>query len=188
MIKAVIFDYFGVVSSDNYWNYVKTERQNDSVFRQIADEVNKGEIHWNEFVAKVAESTGTSDDEVNKMYAGESINQLVVGLINELHKHYKTGLLTNASGEFIDSLIDKNHLRQVFDAIVVSSDLGITKPDPRIYKEMLARLEVDPAEVIYIDDLILHVEGAKKLGIHAIRYEDFVSCKRAIDKILSENV
>lgn len=188
MIKAVIFDYFGVVSSDEYWNYVKAERQQDSVFREIADDVNKGKISWNEFVENVAKSTGTSVDEVNKMYAAESVNPLVTGLIHELHKKYKTGLLTNASEEFIDKLIQQNHLKRLFDEIVISSVVGVTKPNPKIYQEILSRLNIEPEEAIYVDDLIRHVEGASNLGMHAIQYQSFVQCKREIDKIIAKTV
>ena len=186
MIKAVIFDYFGVISSDDYWKFVRHGRGGKSQFRDYADAVNTGELHWQEFVQQVAKSTNTDITEVNKLYAAEQINPLVVGLIHELHKKYKTGLITNASHEFVDEIMDQNHMRDIFDSIVVSSRLGITKPDPRIFQYALKELKVQPEEAIYIDDLVRHVDAADTLGMHAFVFENFEQAKKRIQSILAQ--
>lgn len=187
MIRAVIFDYFGVISSDEYWKYVKHERWDDSIFQDFADDVNTGKVHWHEFVKTVASTTGTSVEKVNQMYASETINPLLVGFIHELHKNYKTGLITNANHEFIDHLLEKSHLGELFDSLVISSRVGIIKPDPRIFEYALKQLKVEPDETIYIDDSPRHAESAKTLGIHAILYQDFAQMKRDMDQILSHD-
>lgn len=184
MIKAILFDYFGVISSDEYWQYVQADRQVDTNFRTYTDDVNAGRMHWIEFMQKVAEATHTTLEQVSAMYATEKINPLMVGLIHELHKNYKTGLVTNAHHEFVDSILEQNHLSEIFDVTVVSSRLGIVKPDPRIFEFALEKLEVEPQEVVYIDDLERHVASANALGIHAFQYLDFEQTKAEINRIL----
>lgn len=187
MIKAVIFDFFGVICSDDYWQFVKQDRQTDSVYRDYTDEVNLGQIPWQSFVQKIAETTGKSVADINKMYESEKIDPRVTGMINELHKNYKTALVTNAHHEFIDTILEENNLAQIFDAVVVSSRLGIVKPNPQIFKYALEKLDVEPSEAIYIDDLDRHVASAAELGLKTILFNDFEQCKADLDAILSSS-
>ena len=188
MIKAIIFDYFGVISSDDYWRYVKQDKNTDeSTFSNFANAVNLGKIRWQEFIEKVSESTNTSVAQVEKMYAAEQINPLVVGLIHELHKTYKIGLLTNAHHDFIDPLLKDSHLINLFDDVTVSSRLGIIKPDPMIFQYALEKLEVKANEVVYIDDLEKHIKAATQLGMQGIWYRDYSQFKADLDAILSHS-
>ena len=186
MIKAVIFDYFGVISSDDYWQFVKKEHGNQDDFNALALRVNTGEIHWREFVDSTASKLKKTSDEVNELYAFQKINTMVVGLIHNLHKTYKTGLITNASHELVDAIIEANHFQDIFDTIVVSSRLGITKPDPRIFQYALKELEVQPEEAIYIDDAARNVDAASALGMHAFVFENFVQTEQQLQNILAQ--
>lgn len=185
MIKAVIFDFFGVICSDEYWRFVKQDRQADTVFRDYTEEVNLGDMPWQTFIQKLADATGTTVSEVNKMYETERIDPRVVGLIHELHKTYKTALLTNAHHEFIDDILTASKLEEEFDEVVVSSRLGVIKPNPAIFEHALSALGVDAEEVVYIDDLERHTSAAQSLGMQTILFEDFEQCKRDLAVILS---
>jgi epoxide hydrolase-like predicted phosphatase len=185
VIKAVIFDFFGVICSDEYWQFVKQDRQTDAEYRDYTDEVNLGQIPWQSFVQKISQATGKSIDEVNHMYETERIDPRVTGLIHELHKSYKTGLITNAHHDFIDTILSENNLSQLFDVTVVSSRLGVIKPDPRIFEYTLDKLQIEPAEAVFIDDLDRHVSAARELGIQTVLFENFEQCKQELDTILS---
>ena len=54
-----------------------------------------------------------------------------------------------------------------FDGYVISGELGITKPDPRIYEHLLTTFALEPGDVFFIDDLVANVEAAQALGIEA---------------------
>jgi putative hydrolase of the HAD superfamily len=138
-------------------------------------------------VQKVATATSTSVVEVNKMYESERIDPRVVGLIHELKKRYKIGLLTNAHHDFIDGLLKSNHLLPLFDSVIVSSRVGVTKPNPAIFEIALEKLEVEPGEAVYIDDLERHASAASALGMQAILYQDFDQAKKALDSIIKNN-
>jgi len=176
-----------VISSDDYWKFVRHNRDRASKFRDYASAVNNGEMHWSDFIEKVAQATGTDVQRVNELYESEQIDPRVVHLITELHTQYKTGLITNANHEFIDEILQTNNLNNIFDTVVVSSRLGYSKPDPRIFSEALERLGVSAAETVYFDDLSMHVDAAKALGIQAFVYENYEQAKKQIDKILSQS-
>jgi HAD superfamily hydrolase (TIGR01509 family) len=57
-----------------------------------------------------------------------------------------------------------------FRDILVSGDVGIKKPDRRIFRLMLQRIGVEPAAVVFIDDVVGNVESARALGIEAVHY------------------
>lgn len=184
MIKAVCFDFFGVVCSDGYWKFTGSQKNTNSAFAEYADEVNSGELHWQDFVSKVANASGKTTQEVNEMYKAEQINPQIVGYIESLRSKYKTALITNAHHEFIDTLINKTHLEQVFDVISISSRLKTIKPEPKIFEITLQKLEVQPQEAVFVDDLDRHVRGAEAVGMHAILYKNFTQMRAELEALL----
>ncbi len=187
MIKAIIFDFFGVICSDEYWRFVKLDRQTNSVFHEFADEVNLGDIPWQVFVQKIALATGSSVEKVNNMYEAEQLDPRVIGLIQELHKTYKIALLTNAHHDFIDEILKTNNLSRLFDEVIVSSRVGVIKPNPIIFEKALEKLGVLAEDVVYIDDLDRHVQAAKVVGMKSLQYISFEQCQHDLAKILSHS-
>src|SRR5699024_6903646 len=57
-----------------------------------------------------------------------------------------------------------------FEHVVISGDLGVVKPDPRIYRTLLETIGLPPERVIFVDDLARNTEAAQTLGIHAVRF------------------
>lgn len=185
MIKAVIFDFFGVICSDEYWQFVKADRNMDNIFHDLQKSVNLGVISWQDFLQKVADRTGKNVNAVKHLYESEQINLPLVAYINQLGKKYKTALLTNASSQFMQPLLEKTGLKDIFDEVVVSSEIGIIKPNPRIYQYALEKLGVEPAEAVFIDDFEARVQGARDLGMHTILYQNFPQMKAELKKILA---
>lgn len=60
----------------------------------------------------------------------------------------------------------------LFEVIVFSSDVGVCKPDPKIFYTALEQLGVDVSETLFIDDREKNVNGAKALGLHAVHYRN----------------
>jgi putative hydrolase of the HAD superfamily len=92
-------------------------------------------------------------------------------VLDALAPRYRLGLVTNGTAEGQHGKIDWLGIRGRFDAIVVSGDIGIHKPDPRIFEMCLEKLNVAPARAVYVGD---HYEndvlGAKSAGMRAIWY------------------
>lgn len=177
MIKAVIFDFFGVISSDEYWNLVKADKNVTSDFLNMANRVNLGKLHWRDFITMVADKTNQSFEQVKQLYAKERINPGVMALVKELHGSYKTGLITNAHHEFLEPIIKQTKLDEVFDSIVISSKVGYIKPDKQIFSIALTQLGTKPEQTIFIDDIERNVIGAADLGLKAIHYINLETLK-----------
>ena len=58
------------------------------------------------------------------------------------------------------------------DDIVVSAEVGIAKPDGRIFELALARLGVQPAEAVFVDDFARNIEGARAIGMPAVHFKN----------------
>jgi putative hydrolase of the HAD superfamily len=82
----------------------------------------------------------------------------------------KLGLLSNADRGFTNAL-RRRRVAQLFDEVVVSGDVGLAKPDPRVFRLAAERLGAPPAACVMIDDQAAHVEGARTAGLRAYRYE-----------------
>jgi epoxide hydrolase-like predicted phosphatase len=186
-IKAIIFDYFGVICSDEYWRFVKEDRNMGAAFGQLANAVNLGQMPWRDFIATVAQKTGQSVEAVSELYKTERIDPQVMGYVAQLRKKgYKTAILTNAHHEFLEPVMVATKLNDLFDVIVISSREGIIKPAPEIFALTLQRLGVTPAEAIHIDDIQRHVEAAQAAGLHGIYYQNFEQMKRAVEALLHQ--
>ncbi|HEX9679151.1 MAG TPA: HAD family phosphatase [Candidatus Saccharimonadales bacterium] len=184
MVKAIIFDYFGVVSSDEYWEFVDADKDVTSEFLSVANKVNLGKIHWQDFVQVVADKSNKSFEEVKAMYAEEQINPAILAFVQELHNKYKTGLITNAHHEFLEPIFDKTNLDSVFDAIIISSKVGIIKPDPRIYQLLLENLNVKAEETVFIDDIERNIAGAEAVGMNGLLYHNLERLKVELNRLL----
>ncbi len=69
--------------------------------------------------------------------------------------------------------------------IVFSSEVGVCKPEPKIFQRALEQLGVDASETLFIDDRERNVHGANALGIHAIHYKNRSQAIAAIHEYIS---
>lgn len=191
MIKAVIFDCFGVLIGkgfDNTYRKAGGEPNNDREFIENAlRKANLGQIHDDQFHSSMANKLGLPlEDWKRAITSAEQINDELLSYILELKKHYKTAVLSNANIGVLEKRIGKDRLNAIFNNIVVSAEVGIVKPDPDIYMILCERLNVKPSECIYVDDRQLFLESADKLGMRTYLYKDFNSCKQAIESELTK--
>lgn len=92
----------------------------------------------------------------------------VVPVIKKLKKDYKLGLISNFS-PFEKGLLEEISFFDMFDAVCLSSDVGLLKPDPKIFRLILGKLGVKPEEALMVgDSLNDDVLAAKKIGMDAI--------------------
>ena len=87
--------------------------------------------------------------------------------LNELRDMGALGLLSDAMPS-IKRVFENAGLLELFDSVVISCDIGATKPDERMYKAILEKLDIDPRLCLFCDDRICNLEGAEKLGIRAV--------------------
>jgi putative hydrolase of the HAD superfamily len=80
-----------------------------------------------------------------------------------------TGLVSNS---WSTAHYDRELLAELFDTVVISAEVGLHKPQPEIYRLAAERLEVEPAECIFVDDLQENCAGAEAVGMTAVRFRN----------------
>lgn len=191
MIKAVLFDVFGVLYPDTYWSLVRKFRKDGPserlVFHDLIREVDLGLISRDEFWDSAAKLLGLSraelDREVKKL---GSLDEDLMALAKELRgKGYKTGIISNVGLGFIERIFTDHKAADYFDTLVLSSEVGLIKPDPGIYRIAADRLDIRPEEAVFVDDLVKNVEGAKATGMRAFLYRDPVQLRNDLAPLVN---
>jgi putative hydrolase of the HAD superfamily len=142
------------------------------------------DAHWQE----VGTALGlTAEDTVAlraAFYAGDMLNTELVACIDRLRAiGLRVGLLSNFSADLRTMLAQQDLLRR-FDALAISAELGVMKPDAAAYRAVLAMLGMEPHTCIFIDDIPANVAAAQAVGIHGIVFEDNPSCLAALMHLL----
>jgi 2-haloacid dehalogenase len=91
--------------------------------------------------------------------------------------------LTNWSAETYPLALKRFEFLGWFRGILVSGEVGATKPDPRIYALMLARFAIDPQRAVYIDDHAANAEAARRFGIHGIHFTTSDALRRELVRL-----
>lgn len=185
-VKALIFDYFGVISADGY-ELIKHKGllgpEPGAKYDQLSDRVNMGQISWPDFLQALAQESGKSLEQVSAMYSAHKLDVKLLHKIANLKNRYKTALLTNANSEYIRPILLGAGLNPLFDEIIISSEVGVVKPSAEIYTIAVEKLGVQPSEAVMIDDLTRNVNGAIHAGLQAIEYKNLQQLQADLSKI-----
>lgn len=190
-IKAIIWDMGGVLlqSVDNHPRKTLAQRYAidlrdlcelvfDSPSARLASvgKITEDE-HWENVGSAVGVNPQDLGDFQRQFWSGDRVDQVLYKFIQDLRTRYHTALLSNAWSGTRKALVEYYDCLDVFDQVVISAEVGLAKPDPAIYLEMLRRLNVKPHQAVFVDDLLENIEAANRLGIHGIR---FVHTEQAI--------
>jgi putative hydrolase of the HAD superfamily len=108
-------------------------------------------------------------------------NQPMIDYMRELRgRGHKMAICTNNIREWEAHWRAMLPVDEIFDVVVDSAFVGSRKPEPRIYEITLERLGAAPQDAVFIDDVELNCEGARQLGITAVRFR---STEQAIEQI-----
>ena len=138
--------------------------------------------------AAAAGVTLRGDEMAVMMDSSYRFNDQVVERIGRLHHQgYRTALLTNSVVEFRPAL-DRDLIgKGLFDVVIDSSEVGLRKPDPRIFTATTDRLGLAPDRILYLDDFVWNVEGARLAGWRVIHVTDPTAALVELDAVLGHN-
>lgn len=113
----------------------------------------------------------------------ESIGEPISGSVSLARRlreaGYRTLALTNFSRETFPRAVRRHPFLAEFDGVLVSGEERLMKPDPAIYGLLCERYGVDPAKAVFIDDSLPNVEGARRIGMHALHFS-------SVDRLLGD--
>ncbi len=112
-------------------------------------------------------ATGKAPD-VRQWLNTVTVDQHVLDLVSRVRaRGYCCALATNQQPYRARFMADELRYRDLFDRCFFSCDLGLAKPDPRYFQAIILALQVDPQEVLFVDDKPQNINSASSLGIHA---------------------
>ena len=175
MIKAIVFDCFGVLTSDGWLPFAEKHFGHNKDLKQQSHDLNKqvdsGLLGYDDFVTQVAQLAKVSAAEAYRDIENNVANKDLFDYTAGLKKSYKIGMLSNAGANWLSELFDADQVK-LFDAVALSYEIGITKPYPQAYHIICDRLGVQPSEAVFIDDIERYVTGAKDIGMQGIWYKN----------------
>jgi HAD superfamily hydrolase (TIGR01509 family) len=200
-VRAVVFDFGGVLVRmvDDRPRIklarklgVPLSRLDELVFSsKTAQMASMGKIkvkmHWQ----AVGDALGIPLEEMpaflEQYWSADDVNWRLLDFIRDLHPHYKVGLLSNAWDDLRQTMHDRWGMDSLFDEMIISAEVGIVKPDPRIFHLAAQGLGVSPGEIVFIDDMLINVDAARVEGLTSIQFTDTEQTLAALQNVLNEN-
>lgn len=188
MVRAIIFDCFGVLAEDAWLPFKRKYIGED---KDLADQVGDlgkqneyGLISNDEYFTQTAQLIGV-DQALLREVLGRKIpnEELFAYILSELKPKFKIGLLSNANYDVTKELFTSEQAG-MFDATVMSFECRLIKPDERMFQLAADRLGVLPEECIFIDDVERYCVAAEAFGMRSIVYEGIDQIKIALEKQL----
>lgn len=179
-MKNIVFDLGGVLFARDkhkcspefidFFRFIRTDPMPD-----FWVEYDRGTLTLDQVVDALCALYGCTP-EVARAYLREAIDRqepvrATERLVGELKRAgYRLYVLSNMSREFIDFL-RRADVYALFDGEVVSCEEGTVKPEPRIYRILLDRYGLDPAQTLFIDDRAANIAAAREAGIDGFLFD-----------------
>jgi putative hydrolase of the HAD superfamily len=183
-IKAVIFDVGGVLihtrdqSALCHWETrlglrageLTREIYSSPVSWRASIGLATGADVWMELACIYRLHANEVQELARDLCAAEAVDEQMAEFVCSLRPHYKTALLSNAWPEARQDVYERHGLGELADALILSCEERLMKPDTRIYQLVAERLGVAPEQTLFVDGSSPNVEGARNAGMWAIHY------------------
>jgi epoxide hydrolase-like predicted phosphatase len=199
-IRAVIFDFGGVLVQ--MVDFRPRQKLADQLgvplskidelvfFSASARKASIGEItvtsHWDEVRKALRLTPEDMPGFLEQYWSADDVNWQLLDYIRGLHPRYKVGLLSNAWDDLRQTMHERWSIDGLFDEMVISAEVKIAKPDPRIFHLAVDRLGVQPSEAVFVDDILENVDAARREGLISIQFLETQKTLDELNRYLSE--
>jgi FMN phosphatase YigB (HAD superfamily)/DNA-binding XRE family transcriptional regulator len=180
-VTFVFFDINGVCVRFLHKAFTEVSRQSgksidfvETLFWRYNDSVTGGQMPMDEFNQIMARELEIQNFDWIPYYMN-NVEQMpgIDQLVKWAEEHFEIGLLSNIMPGFIDLLTQRNIIPNVnYKVIVDSSKVGALKPAPKIYEIAQQLANVEPAEILTIDDSRTNLVSADRLGWHVVWFDE----------------
>jgi putative hydrolase of the HAD superfamily len=201
-VNGLLVDFGGVLTTNVFQSFkqfaenegldrdaIKRAFREDPEALGLLRRLEKGELTAQEFEPLFAERIGVEDHDglVGRLFAGVGPDERMLDAVRRARRAgVKTGLISNSWGEGL--AYDDGMLEELFDAVVISGDVGLHKPEPEIFRLGAERIGVPPEECVFVDDLRENCAGAEAVGMTAILHRGPDSTLPELEKFLQLEV
>jgi epoxide hydrolase-like predicted phosphatase len=119
-----------------------------------------------------------------EFFAGDITDLDLLDFMRGLRRKLKVGLISNAWSGLRPWIISKK-FEDAFDAMTISAEAGVMKPDARIYQIALEKLGVKASESVFLDDFAENVAGARAVGMQAIHFTQPEQALKELKQLLA---
>jgi HAD superfamily hydrolase (TIGR01509 family) len=187
MIKAIIFDCFGVLVRDAFASMIEAvEPGKRPEVIELMHAAHHGVVSTKSAHQLVASAMGLDMDDYYRLLSESEVkNHELMEYILELKRDYKTAILSNIASGSLAKRFSKEELDSHFDAVIASGDVGYAKPEPEIYELAADRLGVRLDECIFTDDNEEFCAAARNVGMKAFRFEGVAGFKSKLRELVA---
>jgi len=202
MIKAIVLDIGGVLlRTEDQTSRKKLEKKfdlspgsaHDLVFNSEPSHLSTiglvgSEAIWQHVAKQLSLSVQALEKFKHEFWLGDHLDHALIRFLQECRSQYKTALLSNAWIGARETFSKKYGIQEgkTVEKILISSELGVKKPDSKIYKILSNTIECKFSEILFIDDFIENVQAAKALGMTTIHYHGGINLIHEIKLKLNE--
>lgn len=184
MVSVLAFDLGGVLFSDGTKEFLEYMHRSFGVDMVRAGELlngtlgssyREGRLARDEFWSVFRRTLGlsASADDLEAIWIdGYRLNEGTRDLIQELSQSYDVYYLSDNVAERIEAVERRYQFLRLFKGGVFSHEVGVRKPNPRIYELLLERAQVEARQVLFVDDKDWALVPAAKLGMTTVLFRD----------------
>lgn len=185
MIRNIIFDIGNVLTDFRWRGFLEDKGFEQEMVNRIArasiqsplwNEIDRGVWDTEELMQAFIRTDPEIEEELRKAY--DNVTGMVtkrdyaIPWMKELRaKGYRVYYLSNFSEKAYVDCADALGFLDFMDGGILSFQEKVIKPDPEIYRLLLSRYSLEPAESVFLDDTMTNVEAARALGLHGICFQ-----------------
>ena len=196
-IRAVFFDLGGVIVRTEYqaprqqlaerlgMEYDDLDRLvfNSDTGLQASLGTITSQQHWEAVMKRLKRPAEELRSIRDEFFAGDIVDRTILEFLRSLRGTHQTGLISNAWSDLRD-YITREKMIDAFDHIIISAEVGVAKPDPKIFQIALQQAGVSPNEAVFVDDFYVNIEGCEKVGMKGIHFKDAPSALEQLKLLL----
>ncbi len=194
--RGLLVDFGGVLTSDVFASFtafcraeglapetVRKRFLGDPDARGLLEGLELGALTEAQFQPRFAELLGVkSDGLIGRLFGGMEPDEAMLAAVESARAAgVRTGLISNSWGE---ARYDRGQFSTLFDGVVISGEVGLRKPDPRIYALGAEAIELAPEDCVFVDDLPGNLKPARALGMGTVHHRDAACTVAALEALL----
>jgi putative hydrolase of the HAD superfamily len=153
----------------------------ESAFRRELEAYERGEYEDAEFLPRFAAALGLSAHDMDDFLVDVRPDDRMFRAVAALRNHgIRVGLLSNS---WAMSAYPRELLAGALDGVVISGEVGMRKPEPRIYRHAAQVIGVEPSSCLFVDDTTGHLAVAAEVGMTVIHHEDAAQTLKALERL-----
>jgi epoxide hydrolase-like predicted phosphatase len=195
-LRGLLIDWGGVMTASLAASFIRIceeEGLEARALRQVVRdqpqaggllaEFEQGRISEREFESRLGALIGLvrTDGLIDRILASVPVDERMVQAVRAARQAgIATGLVSNSLGT---THYPRGLLAEIFDAVVISGEIGIRKPDPRIYELAARSIGREPHECVFVDDLAVNLEPARALGMQVVHHTSGEATIAALERL-----